>query len=162
MAQYSAGKAQELPNPDPARALSEGWHRHVAFGLANPDIFAILTVQPRVSYAPQRGLAILRDRVRALALAGRLNTGETAQSRSCISWPPALSLSGAEERGQRSPSDHRFSRRRLPRHRKRQRRHHRGNLAAIPIENGRSWHRCDRRFCQGRHKADRIRRTELF
>ena len=79
LAAYVARKAVREPHPDPVQDLREGWDMHVEFGLAHPGLFAIMAGDPRprsVSPAAAAGLAVLRRRVRAVALAGRLRVGE--------------------------------------------------------------------------------------
>jgi hypothetical protein len=52
---------------------------HVAFGLAHPSVFAILSGDPETaptSDMVKAGLEVLRRRVRNVALAGRLKTSE--------------------------------------------------------------------------------------
>lgn len=79
LAAYVAAKAVREPHPDPVQELREGWDMHVAFGLAHPGLFAIMAGDPgsrSVSPAVAAGLAVLRRRVRNIALAGRLRVGE--------------------------------------------------------------------------------------
>lgn len=76
---YVARKAAREPHPDPVQDLREGWDMHVDFGLAHPGLFAIMAGDPLPrshSPAAAAGLAVLRRRVRAIALAGRLRVGE--------------------------------------------------------------------------------------
>ncbi|TNC49436.1 TetR/AcrR family transcriptional regulator [Rubellimicrobium rubrum] len=79
IATYMAGKAACEPHPDPLEDLREGWDRHVAFGLANPGLFAIMageTRQKSHSPAVEAGIAVLRARVHRVALSGRLRMPE--------------------------------------------------------------------------------------
>jgi AcrR family transcriptional regulator len=79
LAAYVAGKSVREPHPDPVQALREGWDMHVAFGLAHPGLYAIMNGDPHPgppSPAVAAGLDILRRRIRAIALAGRLRTSE--------------------------------------------------------------------------------------
>lgn len=79
LAAYVAGKSAREPHPDPVQALREGWDMHVAFGLAHPGLYAIMNGDPHPgppSPAVAAGLDILRRRIRAVALAGRLRTSE--------------------------------------------------------------------------------------
>ena len=79
IAAYMAGKAAREPHPDPLEDLREGWDRHVAFGLANPGLFAIMAgqVRPRSrSPAVDAGIEVLRARIHRVALAGRLRMPE--------------------------------------------------------------------------------------
>jgi AcrR family transcriptional regulator len=76
---YIAEKSTRPAHPDPVQDLRDGWDMHVAFGLANPGLFAIISSDPhpdRASPAVAAGLDILRRRVRNIALAGRLRTSE--------------------------------------------------------------------------------------
>lgn len=64
---------------DPVEELRSGWDLHVGFGLANPAIFVAMYGDPRpggASPAAARALAMLRERMRSLALAGRLRLDE--------------------------------------------------------------------------------------
>ena len=80
LADYVAGKAARAPHPDPVQELREGWDLHVAFGLAHPELFAILAGGDPLSRPPSpaaaAGLEVLRRRVRHIARAGRLRTSE--------------------------------------------------------------------------------------
>ena len=79
MAVYVGAKAQRAPDPDPVEDLRHGWDTHVGFGLSNPGLFAILSglSQPgEPSPAVAAGDEVLRQRVRRIAQAGRLRTGE--------------------------------------------------------------------------------------
>ena len=74
-------KQKPTPNPsiDPVDSLRSGWDLHVGFGIANPAIFAAMYGDPRpggASPAASRALAMLRDRMRSLAIAGRLCVDE--------------------------------------------------------------------------------------
>jgi AcrR family transcriptional regulator len=76
---YVADKAARAPHPDAMQALRDGWDLHVAFGLANPGLFAIMSGDPRPrprsgSYAA--GLDVLTGRIRNIAVAGRLRVSE--------------------------------------------------------------------------------------
>jgi len=64
---------------DPLEDLRAGWDLHLDFGLANPDLFALMYGEPRRTPRPaaaEAGLAILRERIRRLAAAGRLAVSE--------------------------------------------------------------------------------------
>ncbi len=77
MAAYIAAKAQRAPHPDPVQDLRDGWDTHIAFGLAHPGLFAIMSGGPaQPSAAVAAGLDVLRRRVRRIALAGRLRVSE--------------------------------------------------------------------------------------
>ena len=61
------------------QALRAGWDLHVAFGLANPALFSLMYGNPkpgRRSPAAAAGLAVLHEKVRDVAAAGRLRVSE--------------------------------------------------------------------------------------
>ncbi|GAA0555436.1 TetR/AcrR family transcriptional regulator [Paractinoplanes ferrugineus] len=62
---------------DPFEDLKAGWHSHIEFGLANPDLFQ-LYADPRRRRSPAvaAGDQILRQRVHRLAATGRLRVSE--------------------------------------------------------------------------------------
>ena len=79
LAAYVAEKSVREPHPDPVQELRDGWNMHVAFGLAHPGLFAIMSGDPHprpLSPAAAAGLNVLRQRVRNIALAGRLRVSE--------------------------------------------------------------------------------------
>jgi len=79
MATYVAEKSARPPHPDPVQDLRDGWDLHVAFGLANPGLFAIMSGDPRAGAstpAVETGLSVLRRRMHKIALAGRLRVSE--------------------------------------------------------------------------------------
>lgn len=79
LAEYVASKAKRKPHPDPVQNLREGWDMHVAFGLAHPSVFAIMNADPqrrRQSPAVKAGHVVLKQRIRAIARAGRLLASE--------------------------------------------------------------------------------------
>ncbi len=79
LAAYVAEKSVREPHPDPVQDLRDGWDMHVAFGLAHPGLFAIMSGDPHprpLSPAVAAGLDVLRRRIRTIALAGRLRVGE--------------------------------------------------------------------------------------
>ncbi len=78
LADYVAGKALREPDADPIEDLRQGWDAHIAFGLAHPAIFALMSAaRPgQVSGAGKAGRAVLRERVRRVALTGRLRVAE--------------------------------------------------------------------------------------
>ena len=60
---------------DPVEDLRRGWDLHVAFGLANPDAFALLYSAPSVAVYTSvihEGVAVLQGLVARIAEAGRL------------------------------------------------------------------------------------------
>jgi AcrR family transcriptional regulator len=79
LATYVAAKAARVPNPDPVQDLRDGWETHVAFGLAHPSLYAIMNGDQQAgvaSPAMAAGYEILRKKVRAIALTGRLRVNE--------------------------------------------------------------------------------------
>jgi AcrR family transcriptional regulator len=82
LAAYVAGKTvreSHPSHPDPVEALRNGWDMHVAFGLANPGLFAIMSGDPRprpLSPVLAAGFEILRRRIKSIALAGQLKVSE--------------------------------------------------------------------------------------
>jgi len=72
---YVAAKAGLTIDPDPVQALRNGWDHHVAFGLSNPGIFSIMSSNSE-SRAAAAGMQMLRARIHAVALAGRLQVPE--------------------------------------------------------------------------------------
>lgn len=81
MADYVAEKGRRIPEADPIEDLRLGWDAHVAFGLAHPSIFRLMSGVRlgRPSRATLAGLDILRERVQRVARTGRLRcTAERA------------------------------------------------------------------------------------
>lgn len=83
LAAYVAEKSVREPHPDPVQDLRDGWDMHVAFGLAHPGLFAIMSANEHpgphsrpLSPAVAAGLDVLRRRIRNIALAGRLRVSE--------------------------------------------------------------------------------------
>jgi AcrR family transcriptional regulator len=80
MATYVTAKSATAGSAgvDPVADLRAGWDAHIAFGLANPALFALLHDPARAATSPAAaaGLDVLRVRVRRVAAAGRLCTGE--------------------------------------------------------------------------------------
>lgn len=70
--------AAAVEGVDPLEDLRAGWASHIAFGLANPDLFHLLQDPGRAprSHAAAAGREVLRARVHRLAVAGRLRVGE--------------------------------------------------------------------------------------
>ena len=80
LAAYVGEKALREPHPDPLQDLRDGWDMHVEFGLANPGLFSIMAGDPHLrptSPAAAAGVEILRQRIRRIALAGRLRVSES-------------------------------------------------------------------------------------
>ena len=78
LAKYVAEKADREPEADPLAELRLGWDTHIAFGLAHPAIFALIStnVAGPPSPASTAGMAVLRERVRRVAQEGRLRVTE--------------------------------------------------------------------------------------
>ncbi|GAA2603675.1 TetR/AcrR family transcriptional regulator [Paractinoplanes durhamensis] len=76
MGTYVDGKSID-DGLDPVADLRNGWRHHLAFGLANPDLFLLLS-EPRRSGSPAvaAGTEVLRKRVHRLAATGRLRVDE--------------------------------------------------------------------------------------
>lgn len=75
LATFVAKKAAVEPHPDPVQDLRDAWDSYVAFGLANPAVFAIMNevgAPASASPATLAGLVILSQRVQRIARAGRL------------------------------------------------------------------------------------------
>jgi len=70
--------AAESDGVDPLVDLRAGWDGQIAFGLANPGVFRLLSDPDRVldSAAARTGRAVLAARIHRVALAGRLRVGE--------------------------------------------------------------------------------------
>ena len=68
-------QATRAVSNDPVEELRRGWDLHVAFGLANPDAFALLYSAPSVAAHTSvihEGVAVLQGLVARVAEAGRL------------------------------------------------------------------------------------------
>jgi AcrR family transcriptional regulator len=83
MAGYIATKAAvvraaEADDVDPIEDFRAGWRTQIAFGLANPSVFRLLSDPDRVrgSAAARAGRDILRGRIRRIAAIGRLRVSE--------------------------------------------------------------------------------------
>lgn len=73
--------ALTAPPDDPADLLADlhaGWSTHVGFGLANPELYILLTAPGRGEHSPATaaGTDALRARIRRLATAGMLEVSE--------------------------------------------------------------------------------------
>lgn len=73
---YVAAKSTRRQSADPLENFRRAFDLHVAFGVDNPALYAILTA-PREAPASDNGLGVLRHFVRALAAAGRLRMEES-------------------------------------------------------------------------------------
>jgi AcrR family transcriptional regulator len=79
MAAYTdVESAAAAAGDDPVTDLHAGWAAHIRFGLANPELYGLLTAPGRsaVSPATAAGVEVLRARVRRLAAAGLLRVDE--------------------------------------------------------------------------------------
>jgi AcrR family transcriptional regulator len=79
LSSYVAKKAVRAPHPDPVQDLRDGWDLHVEFGLANPGLFAIMSGDPRprpMSPTLSAGTNVLQQRIKKIAIAGRLRVSE--------------------------------------------------------------------------------------
>ena len=79
LARFVKEKEADAPHPDPVEDLRNGWDRYVAFGLENPDIFAIMNeIGSPLAQSPAAlaGMDALRRRVAKIAQAGRLRVAE--------------------------------------------------------------------------------------
>lgn len=68
-------QATRALSKDPVEELRRGWDLHIAFGLANPDAFALLYSAPSVAAYTSvihEGVAVLQGLVARIAEAGRL------------------------------------------------------------------------------------------
>ena len=77
-AKQAAVADADAADVDPVADLREGWRLHVEFGLANPDLYALLSSLGRTQPSPatRAGIEVLRARVRRLAAAGLLCVDE--------------------------------------------------------------------------------------
>lgn len=73
LARYVRHKSKRGPGDDPVEELCTGWDAHIAFGLANPDAYALIYAGAGAQTAEMReGDAILHGIVTRIAQAGRL------------------------------------------------------------------------------------------
>lgn len=72
---YVAARSTRQQSADPLENFRRAFDLHVAFGVDNPALYAILTA-PREMPASETSLGVLRHFVRALAAAGRLKMEE--------------------------------------------------------------------------------------
>lgn len=85
LADFVAKKARNsTADADPVESLRKGFIGYVSFGLDNPDVFLLMHAQPgRPSKASDDGIALLRQRVKRIALAGRLAVSEQTAVELC-------------------------------------------------------------------------------
>ncbi|HET9953896.1 MAG TPA: TetR/AcrR family transcriptional regulator [Polyangiaceae bacterium] len=75
---YVAAKRARAPHPDPIQDLRSGWDEHVAFGLSQPSLFALMNGDQRFQTTPaaRSGEEVLRKKLRRLAEQGLLRVSE--------------------------------------------------------------------------------------
>lgn len=75
---YIEKKRRRALTDDPIADFRRDWDAHVAFGLANPDVFLLMHVSRSTPPSPAwtAGIAIVRESVRRIARAGRLRITE--------------------------------------------------------------------------------------
>lgn len=76
---YVTSKADRKPTADPVNDLRAGWNQHVAFGLANPALYALIYSELRPGAPPPAAVAgaeVLAKKIRRVAEAGRLRVDE--------------------------------------------------------------------------------------
>ncbi|GGM38205.1 TetR/AcrR family transcriptional regulator [Promicromonospora citrea] len=80
LARYVTAKAQQVADErgDPVDALRAAWRTHVDFGLANPDLFVLLSAPGPHADSPAAvaGTQALATRVARVATAGRLRVAQ--------------------------------------------------------------------------------------
>lgn len=79
MERYATAKAAASEEHlDPIAALRAAWQRHIDFGLANPELYVMLSAHthPNPSPATVAGIQVLRRHVARMASAGLLVTSE--------------------------------------------------------------------------------------
>ncbi len=76
---YLRSKTDRPTDADPVEDLRSGWDEHVAFGLANPSLYALMYGDPRPGAstpAADAAAGILAAKIHRIAEAGRLRVGE--------------------------------------------------------------------------------------
>jgi AcrR family transcriptional regulator len=76
---YLSRKTEHEPGDDPVEDLRAGWDLHVGFGLANPELYALMYGDPHhgsTSPAAAAAFDILAGHIGRIARAGRLRVGE--------------------------------------------------------------------------------------
>lgn len=76
IAHYLDAKVRRVPVDDPVEEIRAGWDRHVAFGLANPALYALMADPDLELTAGRAGIEVLEASVHRIALAGRLAVPE--------------------------------------------------------------------------------------
>jgi len=81
MAAYVDAKSQQASHEDgdPVEDLRDAWRTHIDFGLANPDLFVLLSTPGRLKRSPATaaGANVLEARVGRVAAAGLLGISES-------------------------------------------------------------------------------------
>lgn len=81
MAAHVDAKSQRASHEDgdPVEDLRDAWRSHIDFGLANPDLFVLLSTPGRIKHSPatEAGDNVLEARVRRVAAAGLLRISES-------------------------------------------------------------------------------------
>lgn len=80
---YAQSEALVDDGTDPVNDLRAGWDRHVAFGLANPELYALIWGEhlvPERAVEARKADRILRARVHRIEVAGRLSVSEADAS----------------------------------------------------------------------------------
>ena len=96
LAAYVREKATHAPTDDPVEDLRRGWNLHVAFGLANPAVYALIYGDPLAvadSAAAQDGLAVLHGLLTRVAQAGRLRVSVPLAARLIAAAGEGVTLS---------------------------------------------------------------------
>jgi AcrR family transcriptional regulator len=101
---YLASKMDAPVGLEPVEDLRRGWDQHVAFGLENPALYALIYGEPRPgppSPAEQAATAMLARKIQRIAECGRLRVSETLSAElvhalasgatlAMISMPPSI------------------------------------------------------------------------
>ena len=103
---YLAGKQDAPDVQDPIADLRRGWEQHVAFGRANPALYALMYGEPRPgppSPAAQAAMAMLARKVQRIAACGRLrvSTDLAVELVHALACGTTLSLIAAPDTGHR-------------------------------------------------------------
>jgi AcrR family transcriptional regulator len=88
-ARYLRTKRDRKPDADPVAELKRGWDEHVAFGVSNPTLYALMfpaVSQPELPAPVRESYAVLLERLEAIELAGRLRPGVTKELAAGAVW----------------------------------------------------------------------------
>ncbi len=98
---YVRQKVKRSRSEDPLEDLRRGWDEHVAFGLANPDAYALLYTAPSTTSDPasREGMAVLEGLLTRVAETGKLQMSVEAAAQLIHAGAKGvvLSLIGAKE-----------------------------------------------------------------